>query len=168
MKGMQFQPPTEGTLAANVLSWEHYCCCSVIKLCPALCNPMNCSTPGFPVLHYLPEFAQIHVHWCYLTISPSAAPFSFCLQSFPASGSFPMSQLFVSGGQNIGDSASASVFPMSMQSWFPLGWTVLVSLQSRGFSRVFSSTTVLKHQFFGTQPSLWSNSHIHTWLLEKP
>ena len=123
MKGTQFQPPTEDTLAANVLSWEHYCCCSVIKLCPALCNPTNCSTPGFPVLHYLPEFAQIHVHWCYLTISSSAAPFSFCLQSFPASGSFPVSQLFVSGGQIIAVSASASVLPMNTQGWFSLGLT---------------------------------------------
>ena len=101
---------------------------------------------------------------CHPTISSSVIPLSSCLQSFPASGSFPMSQLFASGGQSTG--ASASVLPMSIQGWFPLGLTGLISLQSRGLSRVFSSTTVQKHQFFSTQPSLWSNSHIHMWLLE--
>ena len=90
------------------------------------------------------------------------------LQSFPASGSFQLSQLFTSGGQSIGVSASASVFPMNIQDWFSLGWTSWIPLQSKGLSRVFSNTTVQKHQFFGTQLSLWSNSHIHTWLLEKP
>ena len=95
----------------------------------------------------------------------SPTPFS-CPQSFPASASFPMSQLFTSGGQSIG--ASASVLPMNIQGWFPLGSTDLISLQSKGLSRVFSSTTVGRHQFFSTQPSLWSDSHIHTWLLEKP
>jgi len=99
--------------------------------------------------------------WCYPTISPSVIPFSSCLQSFPASGSFPMSQLFVSGGQSIGASASASVLSMNIQDWFPLGWTDWISLQSKGLSRVFSNTTVQKHQFFGTQFSLWSNSHPH-------
>ena len=94
--------------------------------------------------------------------------FSFCPQSFPASGSFPMSWLFTSGGQNIGASASASELPMNIQGWFPLGLTGLISVQSKGFSRVFSSTTICKHQFFGSQPSLWSNSHIYTWLLDKP
>ena len=106
--------------------------------------------------------------WCYPTISSSAALFSFCLQSFPASGSFPMSWLFTSGGQSIGVSALASVLPMNIQDWFPLGGTGWISLQSKGLSRVFSNTTVQKHQFFGTQPSLQSTSHIHTWLLEKP
>ena len=106
--------------------------------------------------------------WSYLTISSSVAPFFSCPQSFPASGSFPMSQLFASGGQNIGDSASASVLPVHIQDWFPLGWTGLISMLSKGRSRVFSSTTIWKHQFFGTQPSLWSNSQIHTWLLQKP
>ena len=90
-----------------------------------------------------------------------------CPQSVPASGSFPMSQLFSSGGQSIGTSASASALPMNIQDWFPLGLTDLI-LQSKGLSRVFSNTTVQKHQFFRVQPSLWSNSHIHTWLLEKP
>ena len=105
--------------------------------------------------------------WCHPTISSSVVPFSSCLQSFPASGSFPMSQFFASGGQNIGVKASASVLPMSTQAWSPLELTGLVSLQSKGLSRVFSNTTVQKHQFFGTQLSLQSNTHIHT-LLEKP
>ena len=88
--------------------------------------------------------------------------------SSPASGSFPMSRLFTSGNQSIGASASASVLPMNIHDWFPLGLTGLLSLQSKGLSKVFSNTTVRKHQFFSSQPSLWSNSHIHTWLLEKP
>ena len=105
--------------------------------------------------------------WCHPTISSSVVPFSSCPQSFPASGSFQMSQLFTSSGQSIGVSASTSVLPMNTQDWPPLGWTGWISLLSKGLSRVFSSTPVLKHQFFGAQPSLWSNSHIHTWLLEK-
>ena len=99
--------------------------------------------------------------WCYLTISSSVLPFS-CLQSFPASGSFPMNQFFTSGGQSTGVSALASVLPMSIQNWFPLGLTSLISLQSKGLSRVFSRTIAQKHQFFDTQLSLWSNSNIHT------
>ena len=100
--------------------------------------------------------------WCHLTISSSVVPFSSCLQSFPASGSLPMSQFFASGGQNIGTSASASVLPMNIQDWFLLGLTGWISLQSKGFSRVFCSTRVLKHHFFSVQPSLWSNSHNST------
>ena len=103
--------------------------------------------------------------WCHPAISSSIVPFSSCPQSLPASGSFPMSQLFTSGGQSIGVSASASVLPMNTQDWSPLGWTGWISLQSKGLSRVFSNTTVQKHQFFGAQLSLQSNSHIHTWLL---
>ena len=91
--------------------------------------------------------------WCHPTISSSVVPFCSCLQSFPASGSFPMSQFFTSGGQNIGISASASVLLMTIQDWFPLGWSGWISLQSKGLSRVFSNTTVQKHQFFGTQLS---------------
>ena len=106
--------------------------------------------------------------WCHPTISSFVVSFSFCLQSLPASGSFQMSQFFASGGQRIGVSASASVLPMNIQDWFPLGWTGLIFLQSKGLSRVFSNTTVQKHQFFGAQSFLWSNSHIHIWLLEKP
>ena len=102
--------------------------------------------------------------WCHPTISSSVVPFSSHLQSFPASGSFQMSQLFPSGGQSIGVSRSTSVLPMNTQDWFP-GW---IFLQSKGLSRVFSNTTAQKHQFFGTQLSLESNSHIHTWPLEKP
>ena len=96
------------------------------------------------------------------------ASFSSCPQSFPVSGSFPRSQLFTSGGQSIGASTSASVIPKNIQSWFPLGLTGLICLLSRGLSRVFSSSTGQKHQFFNAQPSLWSNSHICTCLLEKP
>ena len=106
--------------------------------------------------------------WCHPTILSSIIPFFSHLQSFPASGSFWMSQFFASVSQRIGVSASASVLPMNIQDWFPLGLTSLISLQSRGFSRVFSNTTVQKHQFFGAQLSLESNSHIHTWPLEKP
>ena len=106
--------------------------------------------------------------WCHPTISSSVVQFSSCLQSFPASGSFPMSHFFTPGGQSIRVSASGSVLPVNIQDWFPLGLTGLMSLQSTGLSRVFSSTTIQKHQFFLAQPSLWSNSHINTWLLEKP
>ena len=101
------------------------------------------------------------------TISSSVIPFSSRLQSFPESGYFPMSQFFASGGQSIGVSASASVLPMNTWDWSPLGWTGWTSLQSKGLSSVFFNT-VQKHQFFGAQHSLWFNSHIHTWLLEKP
>ena len=110
-------------------------CCLVAKLCSTLCNPMDCSTPSFPLLDYLPEFAQIHVHWISDTISSSVFPLSSCPQSFPATGSFPMSQLISSGGQSIGASASASVLPMKIQGWFPLGLT-----ESKELSRIFSST----------------------------
>ena len=106
--------------------------------------------------------------WCHPTISSSVVPFSSCLQSFPASGSFPLSQFFTSGGQSIGTSASASILPLNIQDWFSLGLTGLISLQSKVCSRVFSNTTVQKHQFFSTQPSLWSNSHVCPCLQEKP
>ena len=136
-----------------------------------LWDPMDCSTPSFPVLHHLLEFAQTHVHWVGDAIQPSH-PLLFSsppsLQSFPASGSFPVSQFFTSGGQSIGASASASVLPMNIHGWFPLGLTGLISLQSRGLLRVFSNIVVQTHHFFSAQPSVWSNSHINTWLLEKP
>ena len=105
---------------------------------------------------------------CYLTISSSANPFSFCLQSLPKSGSFPMSRLFATDGQNIGISTSAPVLLMNSQDWFPLRLADLISLQSKGHSKIFSRTTVSKHQFFRVQPSLWFYSHICTRLLEKP
>ena len=110
--------------------------------------------------------------WCHPTISSSVFPFSSRLQSFPASESFPMSHFFASGGQSIGVSASTSVLPVNIRDWFPLGFplglTGWISLQYKGLSRVFFNTTVQKHQFFGAQLSLESNSHIHSWLLEKP
>jgi len=142
--------------------------CSVAKLCPTLCNPIDCSTPAFlsfSVSWSLFKLMSIesvilfnHLILCH--------PFLLCLQSFPASRSFPMSWLFISSGQST--EASASVFPMNVQGWFPLGLTGLISLLSQGLTRVFSSTAIQKHQFFGAQLSLRSNSHIHTWLLEKP
>ena len=141
---------------------------SVTQSCPTLRNPMNCNTPGLPVITNSWSFSNPCPlsQWCHLIISSSVVPFSSRLQSSPASGSFPMSQFITSGGQSIG--VSASVLPRNIQDWFPLGWTGWISLQSKGLSRVFSNTTVQKHQFFGTQLSSKSNSHIHTWPLEKP
>ena len=137
-----------------VYSWTlwilFYCCCSVTESCPSLFGPMDYGTPGFPLLHCLLEFAQVHVLWvsdACLTIPSTAAHFS-CLQSFPASGSFPVSWLFASGGQSIGTSASASVLPMNSQGWFPLGLTGPISSKSKGLSGVFSRTAVWKHRFF--------------------
>ena len=129
---------------------------SVAQSCPALCDPMNCSTPGLPVHHQLPEFTQTQVHWVGNAIQPSGpvVPFPSCLQCFPASGSFQMSQLFASRGQSMGLSGSTSVLPANVQDWFPLGWTYWISLQSKGLARVFSNTTVQKHQFFRAQLSL--------------
>ena len=143
---------------------------SVAQSCPTLCNPMDCSTPGLPVHHQLPELTQTLVHWVGDGIQPShplSSPSPPAFNLFQHQGLF-MSQFFASGGQSTGVSASASVLPVSIQDWFPLGWTGWISLQSKGLSRVFSNTTYQKHQFFGTKLSLWSNSHIHTLLLEKP
>ena len=130
--------------------------------------PMDWSTPDFPVLHYLLSLLKFmsselvmpsnHLILCHpLLLQPPI---------FPSITSFPRSQFFVSGGQSIGVSALTSVLPMNIQGWFPLGLTGLISLQSKGLSRVFSNTRVQKHQFFGAQPSLWSSCHIHTWPLE--
>ena len=146
-------------------------CSSVTQLCLTLCDQRDCSMPGFPVHHQLAEHAQNHVHQVgeLPTISTSSVvPFSSCLQSFPASGSFPMTQFFTSGGQSIGVSSSASIFPMNIQDWFPLGLTSLISLKSKGLSKVFSITTVQKHQLLSTKLSSWSYPQIHTRLLEKP
>ena len=142
---------------------------SVDQSCPTLCDPMDCSTPGFPVHHQLLELAQTHVRWVGDAPHPShplssPSPPAFTLSQHQ--GVFPMNQFFESGSQSIG--ASASILPMNIQDGFPLEWTGWISLQSKGLSRVFSNTTVQKHQFFGAQLSLYSNSHIHTWLLEKP
>ena len=104
--------------------------------------------------------------WCHPIVSSSVIPFSSCPQFFSAAESFQMSQLFASSGQSVG--ASASILPMNIKNWFPLGWTGWISLQSKGLTRVFPNTTVQKHQFFSAQPFLLSISHIHTWLLEKP
>ena len=126
---------------------------SVTQSCPTLCDPMDCSTPGLPVHHQLLELTQTHAlsQWCHPTILSSVVPFSSRLQSFPSSGSFQISQFFIPGGQSIGVSALASVLPVNTQDCSPLGWTGWISLQSKGLSRVFSNTTVQKHQFFGTQ-----------------
>ena len=137
-----------------------------------LCHPMDCSMPGFPVFHYLSPGIFSNScplsWWCHSTISFSVAHFSSCPpQSFPASGSFPVSQLLTSGDQSVGASASASILLMNIQNWFPLGFTGLISFPFKGLSRVFSSTTIQKHQFFSTQSSSWSNTHICTWRLEK-
>ena len=125
------------------------CCYSVTKLCPTLCDPMNCSTPDSSVLRYIPCPLS---RWCHPAISSSVTSFSSCPQSFPASGSFPVSWLLASGGQSIGASASRSVLPMNIQGWFPLGLIGLISLLSKRLSRVFFSTTIWKHQFSGAQP----------------
>ena len=132
---------------------------SVIQLCPTLCNPMDRSTQGLPVHHQLTEFTYLHWLISIESVMPSShpssvVPLSSCLQSFPASGSFPVSQFFISGGQRIGVSASSSVLPMNIQDWFLLGWNGWITLQSKGLSRIFFKTTVQKHQFFGAQLSL--------------
>ena len=141
---------------------------SVAQSCLTLCDPMDCSTPGFTVHYQLLERAQTHVHRVGDAIQPSHPLLSPSPPVFNLSQHQGMSQFFTSGGQSIGVSASASVLAMNIQDWFPLGWTGWISLQSKGLSRVFSSTTVWRHQFFGVQPFLLSSSHICTWLLEKP
>ena len=146
------------------------CCCSVTQSCLTLWPHgmqharLSCPLPSPEACSNSCPLRQ----WCHPTILSSVTSFSSCLQSFPASESFAMSQFFTSDGQSIGASALASVLPMNIQDWFPLGLTGLISLQSKGLSRVFSSTTVQKHQFFSTQFSLWSNScHQWTWPLAK-
>ena len=144
------------------------CSCSAAKSCLILCHPMDCNTPGFWVLHYLQEFAQARVHWVGDAIQPShhllsPSPFDLSLTSIRVFSN--VSALGIRW-QSIG--AFASVISMNSQGWYPLGLTGLISLLSKGLSKVFSNTTIWKHQFFDTQSSLWSNSHICTWLLEKP
>ena len=141
---------------------------SVTQSCPNFCNPMDWSMPGFPVHHQHPEFAQTQVYQvsdaiqlCYPLSSPSSPAFNLSQHQ----GIF---KWIAWGGQSIGVSALASVLPMNIQDWFPLGLSGWIFLQSKRLSRIFSNTTALKHQFFSAQLSLWSNSHIHTWLLEKP
>ena len=134
---------------------------SVAESCRTL-HPTDCKMPGFLVHHQLPELAQIHVHPVSDAIQPSHPLLSPSPAAFSLSQVFSSCQLFPSGGQRIGTSASASVLPMNIQDCFPLGFTGLISLQSKGLSRVFSSTIIQMHQFFSAQFSLWSNSHIHT------
>ena len=143
---------------------------SLALLCLTLWDPMNRNTPVFPVHHQHPESTQTHVHQ--VSDASSHLILCHCLLLLPqillASESFPMSQLFAWGGQSNGVSASTSVLPMNTQDWSTLGWKGYITLQSKGLSRVFSNTTVKKHEFFGAQISSQSNSHIHTWALEKP
>ena len=144
---------------------------SVAQSCPTLCDPMDCSMPGFPVHHQLSEFTQTQVHWVGDAIQPShplltPSPPTFNLSQHQ--GLFQWVSSLHQVAKVLGVSASASVLPMYIQDWFLLGWTGWISLQSERLSRVFSSTTVQKHQFFSTLPSLWSISHICPWLLEKP
>ena len=146
-----------------------FCCCSVAKSCWTVCDIMDNSTPYFCALQYLPELLRFMsvelvmlsdhlMHCCHLLLLPSV---------FPSIGTFPVSWLFKSGGQSIGNSVSASILLMNIQGWFPLGLTDLISLRSKGLSRVFPRTTIQNYWFFA-QSYLWSNSHICTWLLEKP
>ena len=137
--------------ACRLANCRSLCCwCSIAKSYLTLCDHMDCSMPNFSCPSLSPRvYSDSHAlsQWCYLTISSSVVPFSFCLQSFPAPGSFPVSWLFTSSGQSIGASPSASVLPKNIQGWFPLGLTGLTSLLSKGLSRAFSSTTIQKHQF---------------------
>ena len=149
--------PTQGACVWFLVQFS-----SVTQSCPTLCDPMDYTCQAsLSITNSRSPLGQ----WCHPTSSSSVIPFS-CFQSFPASGSFPMSQFFTSGSLRIG--ASASVLPVNNQDWLPWGLTSLIPLQSKGLSRVFSNTTVQKHQFFGTQLSLWSNSYVHIWLPEKP
>ena len=144
----------EGSRKSFLLFLDSKSCSSVAKSCLTLCDPMDCITPGFLVLHSLPEFAQTHVPWVWYAIQPFHplfTPSSLSLNLSQHQVFFPMNQLFSWGGQGIGASTSASVLPMTIQDWFPLGLTGLISLQSKGLSRVFSNTTIWKHQFFHTQ-----------------
>ena len=182
LPGRTWLYPSQGSLHRHMIPGNRahpcpptcYCqewsCCSVTMSCPTLrAHALQHTRLPWPsasprVYSNSCPLSQ----WCHPTISSSVVPYSSCPLSFSASGSFPMSWLFASGGQSIGASTPASVLPMNTQGWFPLGWTGLISLLSKGLSRVFSNTIVQKHQFFSAQPSFWSNSHIHTWLLEKP
>ena len=144
--------------------------CSLTKLCPTLCDPKDWSTPGIPVLHYHPEFAQIYVHWIGDSMQPSH-PFLplFLLSSvFPSFSIFSNESAIHPISQTIRTSVSTSVFPMTIQGWFPLKLTGLIYLLFKGLSRVFSSKKIQIHQFFNFQPSIWPNSHMHPWLLVKP
>ena len=155
---------------ANQMSINWCCCRSVPKWCSTL-QPLGlqhprlaCPSPS-PTAH---SNSRPSSQWCHPTISSSVVPFSSCLQSFPASGSFPVSQFFTSVVQSIRVSATASVLPVNFQDWSPLGVTGFISLKTKELSRVFCKTTFHKRPFFSAQQSLWSSSHVHTWLLENP
>ena len=154
------------------MACQHCCCCSVALSCLDFLWPYGLQHTRPPCPSLLTPGACSNScplrWWCHPTISSSVIPFSSCFQSFPASGSFPVSQFFAPEDQSTGASVSASVLPVSIQDWFPWGLTGFISLKSKGLSGAFSNTTIQKHQFFGAQLSLWSNSHIHTWPLEKP
>ena len=164
------EPLSQFCCEPKTLFFNLSCCCSVAQSCLTLCNPMNYSKPGFPCP--LPSLypgacsnSRPLSRWCH----PMSSVLCHCLLLPPSIFRyFPKSQFFASGGQSIRASATASVLPTNIEGWFPLGLTGLISLQSKGVSRVFSSITVWKHQSFGAQPSLWFNSPICTWLLEKP
>ena len=157
----EFHHSTRSVSVVHPTPWTHSCntsyfssvqFSSVAQSCLTLCDPMNCSTPGLPVYHQLPEFTQTHIHRVsdtFPAISSSVISFSSCAQSLPASESFPMSQHLAWGGQSTGVSALASFLPKNTQDWFPLECSGWISLQSKGLSRVFSNTTVQKHPFFG-------------------
>ena len=165
---LKFNIIIESDLFTNMLSKFIISHSWVTQSCSTLCNSMDCSMSGLPVHHQLLEFTQTHVHRVSDATQPShllSSPSTPAPNSSQASESFPMSQLFARGGQSIGVSASTSVLPMNIQDWFPLVLTGWISLQSKGLSRVFSNTTVQKHQFFCAQLSSQSNSHIHTWPL---
>ena len=151
MRWMNLEPIIQSEVSQKKKDKYHYQFSSLAQVCPTLCNPMDCSMPGFPVLHHLPESIESvmpsnHLILCHPLLLPPSI--------FPSIRVFSMSQLFTSGGQNIGVSASTSVLLMNTQDWSPLGWTFWISLQSKGLSRVFSNTTVQMHQFFGAQLSL--------------
>ena len=144
---------------------------SVAQLCLTLCDPMNHSTPGLPVHHQLPKSTQSHIHWVGDAIQPShplLSPSPIALNLSQHQGLFKWVSSLHQVAKVLEFQASTSVLPMNTQDWSPLGWTGWISLQSKGLSRVFSNTTVQRHQFFGAQPSSQANSHIHTWPLEKP
>ena len=149
------QKPSHSIISLNVVMIQSLSCIQLFVI------------PWTAAHQASPSFTISWNHWCYPIMASSVITF-FCLQSFPESESFPVSQFFASSGQIIEASSLASLFPMNIKGWFPLGLTGLVSLQSKGLSRIFCSTTVEKHKFFSYEPCLWSNSHLHPWLLEKP
>ena len=162
---------SRGRTQVSCIAGRFFSCFSVAQSCLTHFDLMDCSMPGFSVFYHLPELAQTRVHWVSDAIQPPHPLSSLSPPVFKISQHQDLFQWVCCWHQvakELEDSASASVLPMNIQDWFPLGLTGLISLQSKGLSGVFSNTTAQKHQFFSTQLTLWSNSHIHTWLLEKP